>query len=336
MSSPLLEVHDLRTYFYTDDGTVRAVDGASFTVNRGEIVGIVGESGSGKSVTAYSILQLVSKPGKIVGGRILFCPTGGDSPIDLAAVPADSEAMRTVRGSQIAMIFQEPMTSFSPVHTIGFQIGRVIELNQGVDRNTARSAAIRLLDEVGIAGAKQRVDAYPFQLSGGMRQRAMIAMALSCSPSLLIADEPTTALDVTTQAQIMDLLLTLQSDRGMAMILITHDLGVVMECCDTVTVMYMGEMVENAPAADLYASPLHPYTRALFRSVPHIDIPRSERLDQIAGSVPDQFHIPSGCRFHDRCEFAKPGICDVVAPPVISVADDRRVRCVLFDEEASV
>jgi peptide/nickel transport system ATP-binding protein len=330
---PLLEVRELQTFFNTDDGVVRAVDGASFDIGRGEIVGIVGESGCGKSVTAYSILQLVSKPGSVVGGRVLYHSDSEQPPVDLAAVDPSGPEIRAIRGAEIAMIFQEPMTSFSPVHTIGFQIGRVIEINRGMDRKDARQEAIRLLDMVGIAGARQRVDAYPFQLSGGMRQRAMIAMALSCSPSLLIADEPTTALDVTTQAQIIDLLLSLQSEFGMAMMLITHDLGVVMECCDTVNVMYMGHVVESSPAGALYADPKHPYTKALFKSVPHLETPRSQRLDPIEGSVPDPFHIPSGCRFHERCPVARPGICDVDPPPGVAIGEDRTVRCVIYDQE---
>ncbi|MFW5836220.1 MAG: ABC transporter ATP-binding protein [bacterium] len=333
MSSPLLQVQNLQTHFNTDDGVVRAVDGASFDIARGEIVGVVGESGCGKSVTAYSILQLVAKPGSVVGGSVLFRGDDEQPPFDLATADPSGPEIRAIRGAEISMIFQEPMTSFSPVHTIGFQIGRVIEINRGMDRKAARAEAIRLLDMVGIAGARQRVDAYPFQLSGGMRQRAMIAMALSCSPSLLIADEPTTALDVTTQAQIIDLLLSLQSEFGMAMMLITHDLGVVMECCDTVNVMYMGHVVENAPASDLYADPKHPYTQALFKSVPHLEMPRSKRLDPIEGSVPDPFHVPSGCRFHERCPHARPGVCDAEPPRMVATDDGRRVRCVIYDKE---
>ncbi len=334
----LLQVQDLRTYFPLREGTVRAVDGVSFSVRRGQTVGIVGESGCGKSVTAFSILQIVGRPGRVVGGQVLFhrllrsaSGEGGASEVvDLAALPPRGEEMRRVRGSEIAMIFQEPMSSLSMMHTVGFQIEEAIHLHTQMSRLEAHDRAVEMLGLVGIPQPQERVNAYPFQLSGGMRQRAMIAMALSCNPSLLIADEPTTALDVTTQAQILDLMAALQKDLGMAVMLITHDLGVVAETCDEVVVMYLGEVVERAPVEALFYDPQHPYTRALLRSLPVLGRSKGTDLQPIEGMVPDPYNRPTGCLFHPRCIHATPGVCDQAHPELIDLPDGRAVRCVMY------
>ena len=289
----LIELRDLKTYFYTEEGVGAAVDGVSWSLPRGKTLALVGESGCGKSVTALSIMRLVpDPPGKIVGGQILF---DGQ---DLAT--ASEKQMRRIRGNRIAMIFQEPMTSLNPVYTIGNQIVEAIELHQKLRGEAAWDRAIEMLRQVGIPAPKQRVREYPHQMSGGMRQRVMIAMALSCNPDVLIADEPTTALDVTIQAQILDLLRKLQVDTGMSILLITHDLGVVAEMADEVCVMYASRIVERAPADELFAHPLHPYTQGLFRSIPRVG-QHKDRLAVIPGNVPDPLHFPSGCHFHPRC-----------------------------------
>jgi peptide/nickel transport system ATP-binding protein len=337
-NEPLLEVKGLKTYFFLDEGTVKAVEGAELTVPRGGTIGIVGESGCGKSVMAYSILQLVEPPGRIVEGEILFHRQVGASgnislmidEINLAALGPHSRQMRAIRGSEIAMIFQEPMTSLSPVHTIGNQIMEVIQLHRKIGQAEAREQAIEMLRRVGIPKPEQRVDAYPFQLSGGMRQRAMIAMALSCNPALLIADEPTTALDVTTQAQILELMQALQQELGMAIMLITHNLGVIAEMCEQVIVMYLGEVVERADADALFHDSLHPYTQALLRSIPVLGQSKLGRLDPIKGMVPDAYNRPSGCAFHPRCAKKIAGKCDQDRLPLIELKDGRAVRCVLY------
>jgi oligopeptide/dipeptide ABC transporter ATP-binding protein len=334
----LLSVRDLKTHFFLDEGIVAAVDGVSFDLRRGQTLGIVGESGCGKSITARSILRIVERPGRIVGGEILFNraikrPDGSTAHemIDLARLDGDSPAMRAIRGDDIAMIFQEPMTSFSPVHTIGDQIIEAIRLHQGVDKAEARRRAIDVLFRVGMSRPEQRVDEYSHQLSGGMRQRAMIAMALSCSPDLLIADEPTTALDVTTQAQILDLLRKLQADTGAAIMLITHDLGVVAEMCEEVAVMYLGRIVEHGSVDDIFHAPKHPYTQALLRSIPRIDSPPGERLETITGSVPHPFRRPPGCPYSTRCSHFMPGICPAAVPPPYPVGPAHTARCYLYD-----
>jgi peptide/nickel transport system ATP-binding protein len=329
----LLEVKDLKTYFFGDEGTVKAVDGVDFTVKRGSTVGIVGESGCGKSVTAMSILQLVDKPGRIVGGQILLNRGNGEAAVDLAALNAGSVEMRSIRGDAIAMIFQEPMNSLSPVHTIGNQIIEAIQLHRQMSKEEAREHAIEVLRLVGIPRPETRIDAYTFQLSGGMRQRAMIAMALACNPLLLIADEPTTALDVTTQAQILELIKGLQGQMGMAVMLITHDLGVVAETCDEVVVMYLGEVVERSSVDSLFHNPKHPYTQALLRSIPRLGAGRVQQLNPIEGTVPDPFNRPDGCPFHPRCEFFMAGKCDVIHPDMIKLADEHAVRCLLYEAE---
>jgi peptide/nickel transport system ATP-binding protein len=323
-----------------EEGTVKAVEGVDLTIDQGQTVGLVGESGCGKSVTAFSILQIVGKPGRIVGGQILLHrpQEGGGSQtkvVDIAALNPRSQSMRSVRGGDIAMIFQEPMTSLSTMHTIGFQIIEAITLHQKVTAQQARDQAIAMLRRVGIPRAEQRVDAYPFELSGGMRQRAMIAMALVCNPRLLIADEPTTALDVTTQAQIMELIKQLQHDMGMAVLLITHDLGVIAETCDQVLVMYLGEVVERSDVRSLFRQPLHPYTRALLRSIPRLGHGKNWQLQPIEGMVPDPYNRPDGCPFHPRCSEFIAGSCDTIHPPMTDMPDGRAVRCLLYGGSAS-
>ncbi len=337
MENSLLEVRNLKTYFYLPEGTVQAVDGVDFSLPRSGTLGIVGESGCGKSVTAYSILKLVTKPGKIVSGSILFDRSRNGSPdiIDLATLGDNSPELRDIRGKDISMIFQEPMNSLSPVHTIGEQITEGMLLHLGIGKQEALERAIMLLREVGIPKPEERIDNYTFQLSGGMRQRAMIATALACSPKLLIADEPTTALDVTMQAQILELLKEMQQQFGMALMLITHDLGVVAETCDEVVVMYLGEVVEQAPVDDLFHDPQHPYTQALLKSVPRLGLGRQQRLNPIRGSVPDPFSRPSGCPFHDRCEKRIAGRCEVVHPKLTRLPDGRTVRCLLYEDETA-
>ena len=331
---PLLQVKGLKTHFFLEEGTVRAVDGADFVIAPGSTVGVVGESGCGKSVTAFSILQLISPPGRIVEGQILWSRQNGKGAtaqaIDLAKLRPDSLEMRAVRGGEIAMIFQEPMVSLSPVHTIGDEIIEMIRLHNQVSPREARERAIEMLKKVGIPEPAQRVDAYPFQLSGGMRQRAMIAMALSCNPALLIADEPTTALDVTTQAQILELMMQLKRDFGMAIMLITHNLGVVAEICEQVIVMYLGEVVEQASVDALFHEPLHPYTEALLRSIPILGQSRLGRLDPIIGMVPDPYNRPKGCAFHPRCKRFIEGRCNQDKIELVELPDGRLVRCVLY------
>jgi oligopeptide/dipeptide ABC transporter ATP-binding protein len=332
---PLLDVKGLRTHFFLDEGIVRAVEGADFTIYPGSTVGVVGESGCGKSVTAFSILQLIQHPGRIVDGQVLWMRQSKDvkipQAVDLAKLGPDSREMRAVRGGEIAMIFQEPMVSLSPVHTIGDQITEMIEQHNKISKQEARQRAVQMLQKVGIPEPQRRVDAYPFQLSGGMRQRAMIAMALSCNPALLIADEPTTALDVTTQAQILELMQQLQRDFGMAIMLITHNLGVVAEICEQVIVMYLGEVVEHADVDSLFHQPLHPYTEALLRSIPVLGQSHLGRLDPISGMVPDPYNRPNGCAFYPRCERYIAGKCDQERIPLKKLPDGRSVRCVLYE-----
>ena len=332
-SDVLLEVKGLKTHFFLDEGTVRAVEGVDFSLQRGGTLGIVGESGCGKTVTAYSITQLIQSPGRIVGGQVLFHRRNGDGSedvVDLAKLRPTSREMTSIRGSEIAMVFQEPMTAFSPVHTIGDQIMEVILLHRKVGKDEARAQTVDMLRRVGIPKAETRLDAFPFQLSGGMRQRAMIAMALVCRPSLLIADEPTTALDVTMQAQILDLMQHLQRELGMAVILITHNLGVVAEVCDEVAVMYLGQVVEQSSVDELFNEPLHPYTQALLRSIPQLGRSRDQHLDSIRGVVPDPYNRPTGCPFHPRCDKMIAGRCDTQEPMLTTLPDGRAVSCWLY------
>jgi peptide/nickel transport system ATP-binding protein len=330
-TEPLLSVRGLHTHFPLDEGTVVAVDGASFDLYPGQTLGVVGESGCGKSVTARSILRILDRPGRIVDGEILW-RRGGEDVVDLAGLDPDGQTMRNIRGGEIALVFQEPMTSFSPVHTIGNQMMEAIMLHRAVSKRKARTIAIDLLRQVGIPLPAQRVDEYAFQLSGGLRQRAMIAMALSCHPSLLIADEPTTALDVTTQAQILDLLRSLQRDLGMAIMLITHDLGVIAEMADHVAVMYLGQVVESAPVDDIFHAPKHPYTQALLQSIPRMQTTTRQRLASIVGSVPHPYARPTGCPFHPRCAAFMAGVCDRSEPALQSVAANHQVSCFLHDK----
>ena len=314
----LLEVRGLRTHFHTDRGLFRAVDGIDFSVGRGRTVGLVGESGCGKSVTSLSVMGLVaSPPGQVEADAILF------EGRDVLGLSADER--RRLRGGKMSMIFQEPMTSLNPVHTIGQQIVEAIMAHTQLSPQAAKARAIEMLELVRIPSAKQRVDDYPHLLSGGMRQRVMIAMALSCEPALLIADEPTTALDVTIQAQILDLLQDLQRRLGMAMLIITHDLGVIAEIADEVVVMYAGKIVESAPVDALFADPQHPYTIGLLGSIPRIEVDR-ERLSTIEGSVPSPNNQPKGCRFAPRCPFADPR-CHLEPPPLRDLGPEHRVAC---------
>jgi len=330
-SEPLLRVTGLATHYAVPEGLVRAVDGVDLAVERGETVAIVGESGCGKSATARSILRLVEPPGRIVAGEIRY--TGTRTPVDIAALNPRGPELRQVRGGEIGMIFQEPMSSLSPVHTIGAQIIENIRNHEEVSKTEARDRAIEGLRRVGIPRPERRVDSYPFELSGGMRQRAMIAMALACGPKLLIADEPTTALDVTTQAQILDLLRELREQLEMAVLFITHDLGVVAEIADRVSVMYLGTVVEQCDVDELFHDPKHPYTRALLRSVPVIGARSKQRLDTIAGTVPNPYQRPAGCPFHPRCDRFIPDVCDTEIPLVLSSpSGDRSVSCHLYDD----
>jgi oligopeptide/dipeptide ABC transporter ATP-binding protein len=322
MEQPLLEIRDLRTQFFTDDGLVRAVDGVSYALGRGETVGVVGESGCGKSVTALSILRLIpDPPGKIVSGQILF---DGTNLIELTAAE-----MRRVRGNDISMIFQEPMTSLNPVFTIGNQIAEAVRLHQGLSKKEALEKAVEMLTLVGIPVPERRVHEYPHQLSGGMRQRAMIAMALSCNPKVLIADEPTTALDVTIQAQILDLMRNLQHELGTAILLITHDLGVVADMARKVVVMYAGKVVEQAPVEQIFAEPNHPYTQGLLQSLPRVDKDATgvkHRLQEIPGIVPSLMNLPPGCKFASRCPKVM-AICEEQEPPLEQVGPNHYSAC---------
>lgn len=318
MTDPLLSVRDLATYFDTDEGVVKAVDGVSFDLKAGETMGIVGESGSGKSVTARSIMQLINSPGRIERGEIRY---------DGESLRQKSEAeMRQIRGQEIAMIFQDPLSSLNPVFTIGDQINRVIRTHQDLSRSAAEAETIDLLEKVGIPNPAERIDDYPHQFSGGMQQRALIAMAISCNPSVLIADEPTTALDVTIEAQIFDLLGDIQDEFGMSMMLITHDLGVVAGACDDVAVMYGGEMVEKAGVDELFEDPRHPYTRGLLRSIPRPSSGR-DRLEMIHGNVPDPVALPQGCSFHPRCPHATDE-CEQYEPELREVTGGHQAACI--------
>jgi len=330
MEDVLLQIRDLRTYFTTEEGTIRAVDGVDLDIRPGETLGLVGESGCGKSVTAHSVMQLIRPPrGRIVAGHMIYRRDGAE--VDLAALDPNSAEMRAIRGKEIAMIFQEPMTSLNPVFTIGDQIAEAIILHQGVSMKEARQRAIDLLGEIGLSTPDQQVDDYPHQLSGGMRQRVMIAMALSCNPSLLIADEPTTALDVTIEAQILELMKALQRERGMAILMITHNLGIIAEMCDRVTVMYLGKVVETGSADDIFFNASHPYTQGLLMSIPQIGL--KERLNPIRGAVARMTELPPGCYFAPRCPYAFPP-CEASEPPMFEVANGQFAKCWLHSGEA--
>ena len=336
-TQPLLSVRNLKTHFFMDEGVVKAVDGVTFDVQAGQVFGIVGESGCGKSVTMKAVLRIVEPPGKIVSGEILLNRAkqngaSGDDVIDLVKLDANSKEMRDIRGAEIALIPQEPMASFSPVHTVGDQIIEAIMLHQKVDKREARKIALQMFKDVGIPIPEQRLDEYSWQLSGGLRQRAIIAMALSCNPRLLIADEPTTAVDVTTQAQVLRLLRRLQEQRNAAIIFITHDLGVIAQMADYVMVMYLGLVMEQGSVDTIFHNAKHPYTQALLRSIPTVDMPSRVNLPTISGSIPHPFNKPKGCPFHPRCEKAMPGKCDVRTPALQTIGEKHLASCFLYHE----
>jgi len=329
----LLTIRDLKVHFFMDEGVVRAVDGISLDVYGGQVFGIVGESGCGKSVTMKALLRIVEPPGRIVSGEMLLRrprPDGTVEVVDLAKLDARGAEMREVRGGQIALIPQEPMAAFSPVHTVGSQIIEAIMLHRDVNQREARKMALQQFRDVGIPAPEQRLDEYSWQLSGGLRQRAMIAMALSCNPLILIADEPTTAVDVTTQAQVLRLLRRLQEERNSAIIFITHDLGVIAQMADYVTVMYLGLVMEQGPVDKIFHEPKHPYTRALLESIPSIHTTPRQDLPTISGSIPHPFNRPAGCPFHPRCTKYMPGVCDQQTPALLPVGEKQLVSCFLY------
>ena len=327
----VLEIEDLRVYFYTEEGEVRAVDGVTFAIPRGAIVGLVGESGCGKSVTSYSVLRLIQPPGEIVGGSIRFNPQAGES-VDITKLDEQADALFDLRGGSISMIFQEPMTALSPVHTVGDQICEAIMLHGEESPEQAEEIAAEMLDKVGIPNPRSRLAQYPFEMSGGMRQRVVIAMALACAPEMLIADEPTTALDVTIQAQIIRLIKSLQRDLGTSTLLITHDLGVVAQLVDYIAVMYLGRIVEQGDVRTVMKDPRHPYTMGLLESLPSLALGK-ERLPSIEGSVPSLAERPPGCPFHPRCPHAEPGVCDQGEPPELRpVGEGRLAACIRLEE----
>ncbi len=329
VNNNILEVDNLKTYFYHEEGLVKAVDGISYNIKQGETLGVVGESGCGKSVTSLSIMQLVPQPrGQIEDGKILYYKD--NSCIDITELKPDEEKMRSLRGNEIAMIFQEPMTSLNPVYTVGKQIMEAVLLHQDVNKQKARERAIEMLDLVGIGSPEQRVNEYPHELSGGQRQRVMIGMALSCNPNLLIADEPTTALDVTIEAQILNLMEDLQKKLDMSIMFITHDLEVIGEMADRVIVMYTGKIVEKGGIVDIFHNNKHPYTQGLLKSTPRIG--NKDRLIPIDGSVPDLKHLPEGCYFEPRCTKSI-NICKRKEPPVININENQKVKCWLYDQD---
>jgi oligopeptide/dipeptide ABC transporter ATP-binding protein len=355
MAEPLVEIKDLHVEFEVRDGIIHGVDGFTLTINRGETLGVIGESGCGKSITAKAVMQMVPKPGKITGGEILYHQRDKYDPkkptevINITKLDPDGDAIRKIRGGEFAMIFQEPMSSLTPVYTTGTLIGEALHLHRMVPKTVgehmvqnitayrpvtkaeAREISIEMLQKVGIPKPHERVDAYPHQLSGGQRQRVMVAIALSCHPFMLIADEPTTALDVSIEAQILDLMRGLQETTEMSIMFITHNLGVVAEMAKEIVVMYMGKQVEAASTDRVFYEPKHPYTRALLESIPKVGKRSSERLASIKGMVPDPFHLPSGCVFHPRCPSFMPGKCDVMTPNWIEVEPDHWARCLLYE-----
>jgi peptide/nickel transport system ATP-binding protein len=345
MSDNLVEIKNLRTHFHLAEGTVRAVDGVDLNIRRKRTLGIVGESGCGKSIMSLSLLRLLPPAGRIEEGQILYYKTVKENNernlmdvIDIAKLDPNSQAMRDIRGNQISMVFQEPMTAMSPVLTIGRQIGEAVMLHQKVSKAEARNITIEMLARVRMPKPERIVDDYPFQLSGGMRQRAVIAMGLCCKPHLLIADEPTTALDVTTEAQILHLMRELQEELGMAILYITHNLGVIAEIAEEVAVMYLGKVVEQTDVKSIFYNPLHPYTRGLLKSIPQLkDVltrhDETRRLQTIKGMVPDPYHRLKGCPFHPRCPEAIANVCDVVEPAVTQMGEGHIVRCHLYGKK---
>jgi len=332
-AEPLLSIRDLKVHFFTDEGVVKAVDGISLDVHAGQVFGIVGESGCGKTVTMRALLRIVEAPGRIVGGQMLLRRTakdGATETVDLATLDAKGAEMRDIRGGQIGLIPQEPMAAFSPVHTVGNQIIEAIRLHRNADKREARKIALQQFRDVGIPAPEQRLGAYSWQLSGGLRQRAMIAMALSCNPLILIADEPTTAVDVTTQAQVLRLLRRLQQQRNSAIIFITHDLGVIAQMAEYVTVMYLGLVMEQGPVDRIFHDPKHPYTQALLESIPSIHTTPRASLPTISGSIPHPFNRPAGCPFHPRCTKFMAGLCDQHPPALRPVGESQMVSCFLY------
>ena len=353
---PLLEINDVHVQFEVRAGIVHAVDGLTFNINRGGTLGVIGESGCGKSVTAKAVMQMVPKPGKITQGKVIYHrkdkydPSKPIETIDITSLSPDGDAIRQIRGGEFAMIFQEPMSCLTPVYTAGFHINEALALHRlipqkvgtqmeqaimqyrHVTKEEAREIAIEMLHKVGLPKPEQRVDSYPHQLSGGQRQRVMIAIALSCEPSMLVADEPTTALDVSIEAQILDLMRGLQDTVDMTIMFITHNLGVVAEMADEIVVMYMGKQVEKASTVKVFYEAKHPYTKALLESIPKVGKRSSQRLASISGMVPDAFHLPSGCVFHPRCPSFMPGKCDKIVPKYQEVEQDHWVRCLLYEE----
>ena len=336
----LLDVRDLRIVLDVDGEDVPIVDGIDFSIAPGKVLALVGESGCGKSVTSQSLLRLLPRELRIASGRIDFRDPESQSPIDLSSLPKDGKVIRNIRGNHVAMIFQEPMSSFSLLHTMGNQIGEVIRLHRKTSKAETRTLVIEMLDKVGISDPDRAFDQYPYEFSGGMRQRAMIAKALACNPSLLIADEPTTALDVTIQAQILDLMRGLQDEFGMAILFITHDLGVVAQIADEVAIMYMGRIIEKAPVGEIFHHPKHPYTVNLLRAIPKLgDLRMRRQLEPIRGSVPSLFERPDGCAFHPRCDSFMAGRCDTGLPELTGIAPRHEVRCFLYEtarEQAAV
>lgn len=338
---PLLKVEDLKAYFFMDEGTVKAVDGVSFDVYPGKVVGIVGESGCGKSVTMKAILQILEPSARIVSGKVTLRsrlnsldPNSPEELIELTRLHPNSRKIRKIRGSEIALIPQEPMAAFSPVHTVGDQIMETILLHQDVSKQEARRIAVDVFRSVGISMPEQRIDSYSWELSGGLRQRAIIAMALSCNPRLLIADEPTTAIDVTTQAQILKLLRKLQEERQTSIIFITHDLGVIAQMADEVVVMYLGMVMEKGPVHTIFKAAKHPYTQALLRSIPSVQSTPRVKLPTIAGSIAHPFNRPTGCPFHPRCAHFMRGVCDANQPALTPVGEGHFVSCFLYSSES--
>jgi peptide/nickel transport system ATP-binding protein len=331
MAEPILSVRGLKTWFHQDEGIVRAVDGASFDLEPGHTLGIVGESGCGKSVTARSILRIVERPGRVEAGEIWLRRADGRL-VDLARLDGEGREMRAIRGGEIGYVFQEPMSSLSAFHTIGNQLVEAIRLHAEVSKRAARSRGAELLRMVGIPRPEQRLDSYSFELSGGLRQRVMIALALAAEPRILIADEPTTALDVTTQAQILDLIRRLQQERDLAVILITHDMGVIAEMTDDVVVMYLGHDVERGPVDAIFHDPKHPYTRSLLRSIPSVLAAPRSRLRTVEGSIPHPYARPQGCAFHPRCPDAIAGVCDQKLPAAVALGARRDAACFLHHE----
>jgi len=333
----LIRITDLKVSFHLDEGFVQALDGIDISIKAGKVIGLVGESGCGKSITARSILRIIPSPGKITGGQILFktklgSPDGKEQIVDLAQLEEDSELLRQIRGGQISMIFQEPMTSFSAYHTVGDQISEAALVHQCTDKHEARQLSIEMLERVGIPNADTRIGQYPHEFSGGMRQRAMIAMAMICNPSLLIADEPTTSLDVTIQAQILELMRDLRKDYNSSVLFITHNLGVIAQIADEVYIMYMGKIVESGSVNDIFHNPKHPYTVNLLQAIPKITGERKERLTAIEGNVPSPFEIPGGCRFHPRCQHMIKGVCEGIIPSITQINTGHQVSCHLYNQ----